>query len=204
MTTSHRLFTLTLSIGAVALLASCKAKNESSGSIDTTKPAATDTTARAAAPAPAPALTDANIVAILDAANESDSAFGAMAVKKAKSPDVKRFARLMMSEHHMLRAQGQQLAKKLNVTPVPPANFDLPDKEHAAMTDLEKKSGADFDKAYIDHEVEYHQVVLQTATQALNAAQNPELKDLIQKAAPIIQKHLDEAKQIQAKLSSTA
>ena len=46
--------------------------------------------------------------------------------------------------------------------------------------------------------------MLRTATQALNAAQNPELKDLIQKAAPIIQKHLDEAKQIQAKLSSTA
>jgi len=89
---------------------------------------------------PAPALTDANIVAILDAANESDSAFGAMAVKKAKSADVKRFARLMMSEHHLLRAQGQQLAKKLNVTPMPPANFDLPDKQHAAMLDLEKRA----------------------------------------------------------------
>jgi len=203
MTTSHRLFVLTMTIGAVALVAACKGKNESYGSVDTAKPAATDTTARAAAPAPAPAMTDANIVAILDAANESDSAFGAMAVKKGKSADVKRFARLMMAEHHMLRAQGQQLAKKLNVTPAPPANFDLPDKQHAAMTDLETKSGADFDKAYIDHEVEYHQGLKQTATQALGAAQNPELKDLIQRAAPIVQKHLDEATKIQAKLSGS-
>ena len=76
------------------------------------------------------AMTDANIVAILDA-NESDSAFGAMAVKKGKSADVKRFGRLMMGEHHALRVQGQQLAEKLNVTPQPSANFDLPDKQHA-------------------------------------------------------------------------
>ena len=203
MTTSQRLSALTLTIGAVALVAACKGKNESYGSVDTAKPAATDTTARAATPAPAPALTDANIVAILDAANESDSAFGAMAVKKGKSADVKRFARMMMAEHHMLRAQGQQLAKKLNVTAAPPANFDLPDKQHTAMVDLEAKNGADFDKAYIDHEVEFHQVVIQTATQALNAAQNPELKDLIQKAAPVLQKHLDEAKKIQAKVSGS-
>ena len=86
-------------------------------------------------------MTDANIVAILDAANESDSAFGAMAVKKTKNAQVRQFARLMMAEHHLLRQQGQALAKKLNVTPAPPANFDLPDKQKAAMSDLEKKGG---------------------------------------------------------------
>jgi putative membrane protein len=207
MNPSPRFLTV-LAVAAFAIVA-CKSKNESYGSVDTTKPATstTDTSSHAAAPAPAPAvpaLTDANIVAILDFANESDSTFGALAVKKAKSADVKRFARLMEGEHHALRAQGQQLAKKLNVTPQPPANFDMPDKQKAAMSDLESKSGADFDKAYIDHEVQYHILVLDTANQALTAAQAQELKDLIQKAAPVIQKHLDMAKQIQAKQSGTA
>ena len=190
---------------ATFAVAACKGKNESYGSVDTTKPAtsSTDTSARAAAPA-APALTDANIVAILDFANESDSAFGALAVKKAKSADVKKFARLMEGEHHMLRREGQQLAKKLNVTPQPPASFDMPDKEKAAMADLESKIGADFDKAYIDHEVQFHETVIQTAQQAEAAAQNPQLKTLIQKAAPTLQKHLDMAKKIQAKQSGTA
>ena len=149
MNTSHKLIALSLSVVTLVATAACKAKNESYGTVDTTKaaPAAMDTT-RAATPAPAPALTDANIVAILDVANMSDSAFGAMAVKKAKSADVKKFARLMEREHHALRQQGQQLAKKLNLTPEPPANFDLPDKQKAAMSDLETKTGADFDKAY--------------------------------------------------------
>jgi hypothetical protein len=44
--------------------------------------------------------------------------------------------------------------------------------------------------------------LLQTATKALDAAQNQELKDLIKKAAPVVQKHLDRAKQIQQKLGS--
>ena len=44
--------------------------------------------------------------------------------------------------------------------------------------------------------------MLQTATKALDAAQNQELKDLIKKAAPVIQKHLNQAKQIQQRLGS--
>ena len=57
-------------------------------------------------------------------------------------------------------------------------------------------------EAYIDYEVGYHQALLETATKALGAAQNQELKDLIQKAAPVVQHHLDRAKQIQTKLGT--
>lgn len=206
MNASPRLFTV-LAVAAFSV-AACKSRSESYGSVDTTKPATSTTdTAHPATPAPAaaaPALTDANIVAILDFANESDSAMGALAVKRAKSADVKRFARLMMGEHHMLRVEGQHLAKKLNVTPQPPANFDMPDKQKSATSDLEGKSGADFDKAYIDHEVQFHQDVIQAAQQAESAAQAPQLKALIQKAAPVLQRHLDMAKQIQTKQSGTA
>jgi putative membrane protein len=62
--------------------------------------------------------------------------------------------------------------------------------------------GKAWDKAYIDFEVGYHQAVIETATKALGAAQNQELKALIQKAAPILQHHLDRAKEIQGKLGS--
>jgi predicted outer membrane protein len=70
-------------------------------------------------------LTDAKIVALLDEANAADSASGAFALRKASSPDVKAFAKLMMGEHHALRAQGQQLARRLNVTPELPADDPL-------------------------------------------------------------------------------
>jgi putative membrane protein len=107
----------------------------------------------------------------------------------------------MMRDHHSLRKQGQDLAKKLNVTPEAPANDDSKasyDKTMKMLNDATK--GKDFDKAYIDNEVTYHQALLQTATNAMAAAQNAELKNLIQKAAPAIQAHLDNAQAIQKKM----
>ena len=167
--------------------------------------AAADTGMKAAdtamAPPPPPALTDANIVYILDNANMLDSAGGAIGAAKATSADVRAFAKDMMRDHHKLRADGQALAKKLGVTPEAPANDDSKaqmDKTLALYNGAAK--GKDFDKAYIDNEVTYHKAVLETATAAAGAAQNPELKNFIQKAAPAIQAHLDHAQSIQSKL----
>jgi putative membrane protein len=155
------------------------------------------------APAAAPTLSDANIVYILDQANAADSARGRLAETKGTSADVKSFGKLMVAEHHMLRQQGQQLAKKLNVTPQAPSGDQ---SEAQAKTQLDSlkamPKGKAWDKAYIDYEVTAHQQVLDTANKAHDAAQNQELKDLISKAAPVIQKHLDRAKQIQQKLGS--
>jgi putative membrane protein len=146
-------------------------------------------------------LTDANIVALLDEANQADSASGAYALGKATDPEVRAFAKLMMGEHHALRVQGQQLAKKLNVTPQLPANDPLKPAAEAEMAALKAApKGAQFDRTYIDQEVGMHQAVLDLAEQAHGAAQNQELKGLIEKARPVIQRHLDRAEEIQKKL----
>lgn len=155
----------------------------------------------ATAPAPA-ALTDANIVYILDQANAADSARGTLAVMKGMSAAVKGFGKEMAGEHHALRQQGQALATKLGVTPMAPAN-DMSVAD--AQTEMDKLNaeakGKGWDKAYMDYEVTYHKAVLDIATKALGAAQNQELKDLITKAAPILQKHLDHAMAIQSKMA---
>jgi len=174
-----------------------------SGATASAAPAAGTTTGASANAGASATLTDPNIVAILDQANAADSARGRLAETKGTSADVKNFGRLMVGEHHALRQQGQQLAKKLNVTPQPPPNDQ---SEAQAKTEMDSLNampkGKAWDKAYIDYEVNYHQQVLQTATKALDAAQNQELKDLIKKAAPVLQKHLDRAKEIQQKLGS--
>lgn len=160
------------------------------------------------APAPAPAaptLTDANVVALLDGANAADSSAGSVAAAKGTAADVKSFAKDMMRDHHALRKAGQDLAKKLNVTPEMPAGDNSAAAAQAWHDSLNAMpKGAAFDKAYIDHEVTYHVAVLATAQAGLAAAQNAELKDLITKAAPNIQAHLDHAKSIQAKMGGMA
>jgi putative membrane protein len=153
-----------------------------------------------AAAAPAP-LTDANIVAILDKANANDSAGGSEAQKNGTSKDVKDFGRRMANDHHTLRQAGIDLAKKLNLTPQPPATDSLDMKAKHQMDHLSSMSpGAEWDKMYIDGEVQMHEAVLATATAAKAAAQNDSLKALIDKAAPVIEGHLTKARDIQKKL----
>lgn len=198
---------LVLVAGAVLALGACAKKDAGvadsgmAATADTGMKKTDDAMAAAPAPAPAPALTDANIVYILDNANMLDSAGGAIAATKGTSADVRSFAKDMMRDHHSLRKQGQDLAKKLGVTPEAPANDDSKaqlDKTLALYNGAAK--GKDFDKAYIDNEVTYHKAVLATATAAAGAAQNAELKNFIQKAAPAIQAHLDHAESIQSKM----
>src|SRR5205823_7214806 len=112
-----------------------------------TSAAPTDSSARASATA-APALTDANIVYILDEANASDSARGRLAETKGTSTDVKNFGKLMVGEHHSLRQAGQQLAKKLNVTPQAPA---------ADQSEAQAKTEQDF--SYSLHDAAAHALI---------------------------------------------
>jgi putative membrane protein len=147
------------------------------------------------------ALTDANIVALLDEANRADSAAGAYALTKATNPDVRAFAKLMIGEHHSLRLQGQQLAKRLNITPQPPADDPVAAAAKSEMAALKAApKGAQFDRTYIEQEVTIHKAVLDLAEKAHESTQNEELKKLIEQAKPVIEKHRDRAEELQKKL----
>ncbi|HET7469014.1 MAG TPA: DUF4142 domain-containing protein [Gemmatimonadales bacterium] len=185
----------------------CKGRTNTADTGQAGTAATTDTSATAmAAPADTAAaakapMTDANIVALLDEANKSDSAAGAFALKKASDKNVKAFAKMMMSEHHALRVQGLALAKKLKVTPEAPADDPVKAAASSEMSALQSAgSGAAFDKAYIDQEVTVHKAVIDLAQKAHDEAQNAELKALIEKAKPVLQKHLDRAESLQQQL----
>jgi len=201
----------------VPLMAGCKARANDAAGTQTgmqTQPLPPDTTANVGgAPvdtakgggAAGGALTDANIMALLDEANKADSSAGAVAAKKATSADVKTFAREMMIDHHRLRASGAKLAKELNITPAPPANDPLAPAAQDETSALESTpKGADFDRTYIEKEVSVHQAVLDLLDQAHRSTQNAKIQKAIEEAKPIVQQHLDHAQKLQKRLTKTA
>jgi putative membrane protein len=148
-------------------------------------------------------FTDANIVALLDEANKADSTTAAIVLPKLTTPKAKQFAQLMMTSHHGLRVEGQQLARRENIVPQLPS----PNPLETVVTDetnaLAGKTGADLDRAYIDQEVIVHKDVIDLAKKLEDQAQNKQLKDLIKKAGPVLQGHLDRAEQIQKSSKTT-
>jgi putative membrane protein len=148
-----------------------------------------------------PPLDDPTIVAIFDAANTADIETGSLAAKRAHSKEVRDYGSMIAHDHAAVRQQGRELAKRLGVTPTPPAD-DASGKAHAeAMATLRGKHGADFDRAFLQHEVAFHQSVIDAIqTTLLPAIQNEELKALVVKVAPAFQAHLLAAQRLQKQL----
>ena len=145
---------------------------------------------------------DAQIAAIVVAANQVDIDAGTLAKSKAHSAEVKEFAQRMITDHSGVNKSAKELVTKLHVTPDPsPTSENLKSGGDKNLANLKMISGAGFDKAYIDHEVGYHEAVLDAMDKTLiPSAQNAELKALLIKVRPAFVAHLDHAKQIQAQL----
>lgn len=159
----------------------------------------------ARAQSPAPALDDPTIVAIFDAANTADIETAGLAVRKGSHEDVRALAQAFVEAHKQVRQQGRDLAKKLGVTPTPPKDDAGARDLAAAMQRLRGLSGAEFDRAFLAHEVAFHRSVIDAVTQTLlPAIQNPELKAFVQNVAPAFQGHLAMAEQLARKYGAQA
>jgi len=190
-----------LALVVIPVAACAKKDNYSADSTAASSTATADTSAMSAGAPAAGTWSDANIFAMLDEVNAADSAAGAIAATKATSSEVREFARRMTRDHHQLREQGAALAKKLGVTPAAPSDDPVPGMAQDETNTLNSTAkGKDFDKAYIDAEVNAHKAVLDLATKSAAQTQNSELKNLIQKAAPVVQGHLTKAESIQKSL----
>jgi putative membrane protein len=188
--------TLLLAFALVLTLSSCAKKEEQTSTTVTETPEATT---------PAPGTpTDAEIAATVTAANTADIENGQLALSKTSNADVKAFANEMIQAHTALNQQGGALVSKLGVTPAEnPTSTQLKQNGESTREMLKGLSGAEFDKAYINGEVDLHQAVLdQLDNTLIPAAQNAELKTLLQTARPTISAHLDHAKSLKAKLGA--
>jgi putative membrane protein len=146
--------------------------------------------------------TDPQIAAIVVTANQVDIDAGKLAVSRTKSMDVSQFAQQMVTDHGGVNKQATALVTKLKVKPQPTdTSRSLQEGGDENLAKLKKLNGAEFDKAYVDHEVAYHQAVLDAIDKTLvPSASNAELKDLLVKVRPAFVAHLDHARHLQSAL----
>jgi putative membrane protein len=150
----------------------------------------------------AQAPSDAQIVQIVQTANDIDINQAKLALQKSHNQQVKDFANQMVSDHNSLKKSVADLAKKLNVTPQESATSQQL-KEQAAeeAKNLKSLGGKAFDQEYVSHEVAFHQAVIDAASKTLIPnAQNAELKSALEGAAPLLQGHMQHAEQLQKSL----
>ena len=146
--------------------------------------------------------TDPQIAHIVVTANQVDIDAGKYAKGHTKNKDVQAFAQQMITDHTAVNKQAVALAGKLKVKPEDnPTSQSLKKGGEDNIAALKKLKGKEFDKAYVDHEVVYHQAVLDAIDKTLvPSAKNEELKALIVKVRPAIAAHLEHAKHLQSRM----
>ncbi len=145
---------------------------------------------------------DAQIAGIVVTANRVDVDAGKLAEKMASNLEVKAFASQMVTDHTGVNQQAAALVKRLNIAPEDSdVSKSLQKGGDENIAKLKQLKGNAFDKAYVDHEVVYHQAVLDALDKTLiPSAKNVELKETLVKVRPAFVGHLEHAKHIQSSL----
>jgi putative membrane protein len=159
--------------------------------------------ALAVAGASAQGVNDAQIAHIVVTANQVDIDAGKLAASKGSNAEVKKFGQQMVTDHTGVNKQATELVTKLKVKPEDnPTSQSLKEGGEKTMARLKGLSGAEFDKAYIENEVNYHQAVLDAVDKTLiPSASNADLKALLVKVRPAFVAHLEHAKKIQGSIA---
>ena len=95
----------------------------------------------------------------------------------------------------------RDLAKQLGIIPTPPENDTSLESQAKAVAMLQSKSGAAFDKAYLKHEIAFHQSVISAIKGTLlPAIKSEQFKALVTKVLPGFEHHLAATKAAARKL----
>jgi putative membrane protein len=138
-------------------------------------------------------LDDRQILAVFDEVNTANIWAARLALSRAHSPEVRELAQMVIADHKAVQQMARDLARKLHIVAIPPSG----DANAAALAQtvamLQSSSGADFDRAYVEHELQFHRSAIDAVKQTLlPAARSAELKGLLTKVLPGFTHHLAE------------
>jgi putative membrane protein len=142
-------------------------------------------------------LNDGEVVALFDEANTADIWTARLALSKSESAEVRRLASMVIADHEAVQHTLRELAKKHQLTATPPADDDSAATLAATLKQLRAKRGAEFDRAYITHELAFHRSAIDAVRGTLlHAAKNQDLKSLLQAVLGGFEHHLAETRAV--------
>lgn len=156
--------------------------------------------------APAPATPqplgpeDRNFIQKAAAGGTAEIDFAKMADQKSRNDGVKRFAQRMIRDHTRIGDQLAAIAASDGITV--PATMDA--EQQARQAELEKMSGARFDRAYIRGQVRDHRETIQLFRHEADSSHDQQLKSFASETLPVLRDHLKMADSVAAEMTPQA
>ena len=123
---------------------------------------------------------------------------GRMAASMAKSPDLRRFGSMMVRDHTKSTMKIKAAVRSsMGHNPPPPM---LMSEQKTMVADLRATHGRDFDRTYVDQQLQAHQMALDLMTNYANSGSDPALKQAASEIMPVVQRHLDMLHEMQGRM----
>jgi putative membrane protein len=121
-----------------------------------------------------------------------------LALKKSKDAEILKFAKMMTEDHTQASMKLKDLATKRNVElPTEPSLM-----QQAKIKYLETRDGVKFDKSYATHiGVAAHEQAVELFEDAAEDAEDADIKKFAADTLPVLRKHLEDAKRIDARVN---
>lgn len=152
-------------------------------------------------------MTDANVAAVAHAANTDEIQTSQVALQRSQNAQVRQFAQQMITEHTAVHQEMMRMLQAKNMAPQPnaPAQAAM-QATRATVANLSQRSGMDFDRAYMMHQVNAHRWTLTSLDQSLiPSTRDPEMKAfLTTRVRPAVAMHLEMAQRIHASMGGSA
>ena len=178
---------------AIAVLVACGGTDETldtavaTGQLPTPSTASTDLSG----------LSDANMFSVLALINGSEIRAAQLAEQRATNLQIKEFATDMIREHRSLQESVDSVALMLNVTPQSPPVADSMQARMQALRDsVSTIASTEFDRAYMQSQVQAHEQALEALRQLTTAADAAPLRATIDRAIEAVETHLTRARSI--------
>lgn len=148
------------------------------------------------------ALNDPQIAGITDLVNIAEIEQAKLARSKSKNEEVRKFAAMMIAHHG--EAKQKQVRLKLATTESATSTKMLEELNKVLAT-LKEAQGEDFDRRYLEAQVDGHQKVLDVIDQELLPnVKSPELKAYLEELKPKVAQHLQAARDARQSLESNS
>jgi putative membrane protein len=148
-------------------------------------------------------ISEANVVAVILAANNTDLSYARMVASRAKSPAVRAFAQRMLTDHTTFNAHVTEIAQHLDIRPEDNAtSLEYRDYSAQRRDMLRNLEGATFDATYAQNEIQFHTDLLLVIDEVLGPnTRTPELREFLVQFKPAMSAHLAHAEQMKASVA---
>ncbi|HEX5080101.1 MAG TPA: DUF4142 domain-containing protein [Geminicoccaceae bacterium] len=123
---------------------------------------------------------------------------GELAQQQAKAQSVKDFGQRMVEDHGKANDKLKQIAEQKGIE----LPQDLPEDAKATYDELQQKSGAEFDQAYMDEMVSDHEKDVAAFEDYVENGQDAELQSFAEETLPTLKEHLEQATQTQEQVAA--